>query len=131
LLNRRHRAELSLELKEAKKIMEAKRQLTLVDELNSDIIEMNASEVKENNRSKRFCRDDLMDDVNRWNDEESVGTNELDLFVESLDNTLDDVDVEPVCNEAFVDPDAPISISKAIANLDLQNEEFSSSRFHF
>ncbi len=111
--------------------MEAKRQLTLVDELNSDIIEMNASEVKENNRSKRFCRDDLMDDVNRWNDEESVGTNELDLFVESLDNTLDDVDVEPVCNEAFVDPDAPISISKAIANLDLQNEEFSSSRFHF
>lgn len=131
MLNRRHRAELSLELKEAKKIMEAKRQLTLVDELNSDIIEMNASEVKENNRSKRFCRDDLMDDVNRWNDEESVGTNELDLFVESLDNTLDDVDVEPVCNEAFVDPDAPISISKAIANLDLQNEEFSSSRFHF
>jgi hypothetical protein len=32
---------------------------------------------------------------------------------------------------AFVDPDAPISISKAIADLDLQNEEFSSSRFHF
>jgi hypothetical protein len=84
-LNRRHRAELALELKKAEDKISTEKQQLLQQEFEEhyeqEINVMNSSINTKDMLNKKFRRDDLMDDLNNWNDE-NVETEEYALFEE-------------------------------------------------
>ncbi len=84
-MNRRHRAELALELKKAEDKISTEKQQLLQQEFEEhyeqEINVMNSSINTKDMLNKKFRRDDLMDDLNNWNDE-NVETEEYALFEE-------------------------------------------------
>jgi hypothetical protein len=82
--------------------------------------------------SKKFRRDDLLNDLNNWNDE-NVETEEFAIFEEeNMEDTDDDIDPESLNPDVSFDPDDPRHITDMIteiAELDKENEEFSSSTY--
>ena len=95
---------------------------------------MNSSINTKDMLNKKFRRDDLMDDLNNWNDE-NVETEEYALFEEEIIfDTDDDIDPESLNPETSMDPDDPCLITNLqteLADLDEENDEFTSSEYMF
>ena len=95
---------------------------------------MNSSINTKDMLNKKFRRDDLMDDLNNWNDE-NVETEEYALFEEEIIfDTDDDIDPESLNPETSMDPDDPrliTNLQTELADLDEENDEFTSSEYMF
>ena len=138
LLNRRHRADLAIELKKAEdQVLNERQQLLqqeFVDHYEEEIKAMHSTSSTDDISSKKFRRDDLLNDLNNWNDE-NVETEEFALFEEeNMEDTDDDIDPESLNPDVSIDPDDPRHITDMIteiAELDKENEEFSSSTYIF
>ncbi len=95
---------------------------------------MNSSINTKDMLNKKFRRDDLMDDLNNWNDE-NVETEEYALFEEEIIfDTDDDIDPESLNPETSMDPDDPrliTNLQTELADLDKENDEFTSSEYMF
>jgi hypothetical protein len=138
LLNRRHRADLAIELKKAEdQVLNERQQLLqqeFVDHYEEEIKVMHSTSSTDDMSSKKFRRDDLLNDLNNWNDE-NVETEEFALFEEeNMEDTDDDIDPESLNPDVSIDPDDPRHITDMlteIAELDKENEEFSSSAYIF
>ena len=95
---------------------------------------MNSSINTKDMLNKKFRRDDLMDDLNNWNDE-NVETEEYALFEEEIIfDTDDDIDPESLNPETSMDPDDPrliTNLQTELADLDEDNDEFTSSEYMF
>ena len=138
MLNRRHRADLAIELKKAEdQVLNERQQLLqqeFVDHYEEEIKAMHSTSSTDDMSSKKFRRDDLLNDLNNWNDE-NVETEEFALFEEeNMEDTDDDIDPESLNPDVSIDPDDPRYITDMIteiAELDKENEEFSSSTYIF
>ncbi len=138
MLNRRHRADLAIELKKAEdQVLNERQQLLqqeFVDHYEEEIKVMHSTSSTDDMSSKKFRRDDLLNDLNNWNDE-NVETEEFALFEEeNMEDTDDDIDPESLNPDVSIDPDDPRHITDMlteIAELDKENEEFSSSAYIF
>ena len=138
MLNRRHRADLAIELKKAEdQVLNERQQLLqqeFVDHYEEEIEAMHSTSSTDDMSSKKFRRDDLLNDLNNWNDE-NVETEEFALFEEeNMEDTDDDIDPESLNPDVSIDPDDPRHITDMIteiAELDKENEEFSSSTYIF
>ena len=138
MLNRRHRADLAIELKKAEdQVLNERQQLLqqeFVDHYEEEIKAMHSTSSTDDISSKKFRRDDLLNDLNNWNDE-NVETEEFALFEEeNMEDTDDDIDPESLNPDVSIDPDDPRHITDMIteiAELDKENEEFSSSTYIF
>ena len=138
MLNRRHRADLAIELKKAEdQVLNERQQLLqqeFVDHYEEEIKAMHSTSSTDDMSSKKFRRDDLLNDLNNWKDE-NVETEEFALFEEeNMEDTDDDIDPESLNPDVSIDPDDPRHITDMIteiAELDKENEEFSSSTYIF
>ena len=136
MLNRRHRAELAIELKKAEDKVSAEKQQLLqqefVENYTKELNLINSNHQTDEQSNKKFRRDDLLDDLNNWNDE-NVETEEFALFdEENMDDTDEDIDQESLNPDTSMDPDDPrLALQTEIAELDKENDEFTSSNYLF
>ena len=136
MLNRRHRAELAIELKKAEDKVSAEKQQLLqqefVENYTKELNLINSNHHTDEQSNKKFRRDDLLDDLNNWNDE-NVETEEFALFdEENMDDTDEDIDQESLNPDTSMDPDDPrLALQTEIAELDKENDEFTSSNYLF